>query len=158
MCWVFLRPSFHCTLGWIEKLRGLCYLNISNETIWGCMNLELQCSSLQLSMNSLSASREFDSILSDFIHMLNNAGQFEYRDFSVLPIDSVSLLGFIWTLTTEGRKQRCLPCKCHFWGRSSLATRRYNLLRHLRIWRFIIHSVRFVGDWYNASCSSFSTL
>lgn len=59
------------------------------------MNLELRCSSLQLPMNSLSASREFDSILYDFIHMLNNAGQLEYMDFSVLPIDSVSLLGFI---------------------------------------------------------------
>lgn len=80
------------------------------------MNLELRCSSLQLPMNSLSASREFDSILYDFIHMLNNVGQLEYMDFSVLPIDSVSLLGFIWTLTTEGREQRCLPCKSHVLG------------------------------------------
>lgn len=59
------------------------------------MNLELQCSSLQLPMNSLSASREFDSISNDFIHILNNVGQFEYMDFSVLPVDSASLLGFI---------------------------------------------------------------
>lgn len=75
------------------------------------MNLKLQCSSLQLPMNSLSASREFDSISNDFIHTLNNAGQFENMDFSVLPIGSVPLPGFIWALTTQGRKQRCLPCK-----------------------------------------------
>lgn len=80
------------------------------------MNLELQCSSLQLPMNSLSASREYDPISNDFFHMLNNVGQLEYMNFSVLPVDNVSLLGFIWTLTTEGRKQRCLPCKSHILG------------------------------------------
>lgn len=108
-------------------------------------------------------SRESDSILNGFIHTFNNVGQFEYLYFSVLPIDLVLLLIFIWILATEGRNQRWqdLPslqiCLCSG-ARVSLSISGCNFLRQLWIWRLILGNMNCAGGWYNVSHPSFCAL